>query len=65
MKNTEKEYFFTGDLTGGPDGFFSDQKFQNFGPFCWTLEWKMLINIMVLWNILRPMGIFYGQLVIL
>jgi hypothetical protein len=42
-----------------PDGFFSDQKFPLW-LFWRALEWKMLLNILVLWNILRPMGIFLG-----
>jgi hypothetical protein len=40
-----------------PDGFFSDQKYQ----FWRTLEWKLLLLILVIWIILRPLGIFYGN----
>jgi hypothetical protein len=42
---------------GLPDGFFSDQKYQ----FWRTLEWKLLLLILVIWIILRPLGIFYGN----
>jgi hypothetical protein len=49
--------------TGLPDGFFSDKKYQ-FGCTLWsTLEWKMLLYFLVIWIILRPLGIFYGHLV--
>jgi hypothetical protein len=47
---------------GLPDGFFSDQKFQ-FGDIWENLD--MLFYILVIWNILLRLGIFYGHLVIL
>jgi hypothetical protein len=28
------------------------------------MKWKMLVYYMAIWNILRPIGIFYGHLVI-
>jgi hypothetical protein len=34
----------------------------NLGKFCRALEWKMLFNFMVIWNILQSFGIFYGHL---
>jgi hypothetical protein len=37
----------------------------NLGKFCRALEWKMLVYFMVIWNILRSFGIFYGNLVML
>jgi hypothetical protein len=43
-----------------PDGFFSDQK----SKFWRTLEWKMLLHIMVISNIQVPLCIFYGHFVI-
>jgi hypothetical protein len=38
-------------------------KNSNFGIFWRILEWIMLLYIPVIWNILRPLGIFYGHLV--
>jgi hypothetical protein len=35
----------------------------NLGKFWRTLEWEMLVYFMVISNILRPLGIFYGHLV--
>jgi hypothetical protein len=41
-------------------------KHHNLGIFWRTLELKMWIYILVIWNILRPLGIFYyGHLIIL
>jgi hypothetical protein len=37
----------------------------NLGIFLRTLEWKMFIYLLVIWNILRTLGIFLGILVIL
>jgi hypothetical protein len=37
----------------------------NLGKFWTALEWKMLLYFMVIWNILRPFGIFYGHLLML
>jgi hypothetical protein len=34
----------------------------NLGKFWRALEWKMLVYVMVIWNILRSVGIFYGHL---
>jgi hypothetical protein len=50
---------------GLPDGFFSDHKSQ-FGLFCWTLEWKMLLYILAISNILLSLVIFleFGNFVI-
>jgi hypothetical protein len=47
-----------------PDGFFSDQK-SHFGYILEDLGMEMLLYILVVWNILQPLGIFYGKLVIL
>jgi hypothetical protein len=33
------------------------------GKFWRTLEWKMLVYFVTIWNILRPFGIIYGRLV--
>jgi hypothetical protein len=38
-------------------------KNTNLGIFCSSLEWKMLVNFMVIWKILKQFGIFYGRLV--
>jgi hypothetical protein len=38
-------------------------KNRHLGIFSWSLEWKILICIMVIWNILRPFSIFYVHLV--
>jgi hypothetical protein len=40
-------------------------KNPNWGIFWRTLEWKMLLYTLVIYNILRPLGIFYGHLIIL
>jgi hypothetical protein len=38
-------------------------KNPNYDKFWRSLEWKMLVHFMVIWNILRPyLGIFYGHL---
>jgi hypothetical protein len=39
-------------------------KNTNLGKFRRALEWRWLECFLVIWNILRPFGIFYGQLVI-
>jgi hypothetical protein len=36
-------------------------KNPNSGKFWRALEWKMLVYFMVVWNILRAFGIFYGH----
>jgi hypothetical protein len=43
----------------------SQTKNPNLGKFWRALEWKMLVYFMVICNILRPFGIFYGRLVII
>jgi hypothetical protein len=40
-------------------------KIQNLGKFWRALEWKMLVCIMVIWNILKAFDIYYGHLVML
>jgi hypothetical protein len=40
-------------------------KNPNLGKFWMALEWKMFVYFMVIWNILRPFGIPYGQEVML
>jgi hypothetical protein len=40
--------------------FLFRPKIPNLGTSWRTLEWKMLLYILVVWNILRPMGIFHG-----
>jgi hypothetical protein len=35
------------------------------GKFWRALEWKKLVNFMVIWNILRSFGEFYGRMVML
>jgi hypothetical protein len=40
-----------------PNGFFSDQKTPDLGTFWRTLAWIMLLYILVIWNILQPLGI--------
>jgi hypothetical protein len=37
----------------------------NLGKFWMAFEWKMMVYFMVIWNILRSFGIFYGHLVML
>jgi hypothetical protein len=49
---------------GLPDGFFSDQKSQ-FGYFLEDLGMENIVIILVIYNILLPLDIFYGHLVIL
>jgi hypothetical protein len=39
-------------------------KNPNLGKFWEDLEWERLVNSMSFWNILWPLGIFYGHLVI-
>jgi hypothetical protein len=38
-------------------------KDPNLGLFRGTLEWKMLLYILVIWTILLPLGVMYGTLV--
>jgi hypothetical protein len=38
-------------------------KTPNLGKFLRVLQWKMLVYFMDSWSILRPIGIFYGHLV--
>jgi hypothetical protein len=50
---------------GLPDGFFSDQK-PLFGYILEDLGMEnVVMYILVIWNILRPLSIFYGHLVML
>jgi hypothetical protein len=37
-------------------------KNRNLGKFWRALEWKVLVYIMTIWNILRPFGKTYGRL---
>jgi hypothetical protein len=37
-------------------------KNPNFGKIWRALQWKMLLNVMTIWNILGPFGIIYGIL---
>jgi hypothetical protein len=39
-------------------------KNPNMSRFWRAFEWRMLVCFLVIWNILRPFGIFYGQSVI-
>jgi hypothetical protein len=48
--------------TGLPEGLFSYQS-PNLGIFWRVCEWKMLVYFMMICNILRTHGIFYGCLV--
>jgi hypothetical protein len=53
----------------GPDqgcqmGYFQ-KKNINLGKFWRALEWKMLVDFMVICNILQPLGMFHGNLVML
>jgi hypothetical protein len=43
---------------GLPDGLFSNQN-PNLGKFWRSLDWKMLINFIAIWNILQIFGRFY------
>jgi hypothetical protein len=36
----------------------------NLGKFWRALEWKMLVYVMTIWNILCPFGIIYCRLVL-
>jgi hypothetical protein len=47
---------------GLPDGFFSNQNKNYWGNFWRSLDCKMLMYCMAIWNILRPFGIFCGHL---
>jgi hypothetical protein len=38
-------------------------KNPNLGKFWCPLQWKVLVNFMAIWSILRPFGIFGGYLV--
>jgi hypothetical protein len=38
-------------------------KNPHLGKFWRALEWKMMVYFMVIWNILRSVGIFYGHLI--
>jgi hypothetical protein len=38
-------------------------KNPNLGKFLRVLEWKLLVCSVVIWNILLPCGIFYGNMV--
>jgi hypothetical protein len=38
-------------------------KNANLGKFWRALDWKMLIYIMAIWNILQTFGVFYDHLV--
>jgi hypothetical protein len=40
-------------------------KIPNLGTFWRALEWKMLVYLLAIWNILTQFGIVYGHLVIL
>jgi hypothetical protein len=40
-------------------------KNTNLGMFWRALDWKMLVYFIIIWNILRSFGIFYGHLVML
>jgi hypothetical protein len=40
-------------------------KNPNWGKFWRALEWKILVYFMIIWNILRPIGVHYGPMVIL
>jgi hypothetical protein len=53
-----------GLASGLPDGIFSNQH-PNSGKFWSALEWEIMENFVVIWNILRPFGIFYDHLVML
>jgi hypothetical protein len=44
-----------------PDGLFPNT--PNLDIFLRALEWEILGYFMTIWNILRPFGIFYGNLV--
>jgi hypothetical protein len=50
-----------GSTSGLPDGLFSNQN-RNLGKFWRALEYKMLVYIMTIWNILWPYGIICGRL---
>jgi hypothetical protein len=43
--------------------FVFKTKNPNLGQFWKSLEWKMLLYFMIIWNILWPFGIMYGSLV--
>jgi hypothetical protein len=40
-----------------------ETKNPNFGKFWRVLQWKILVNFMTIWCILRPLEISYGYLV--
>jgi hypothetical protein len=43
--------------------FCFQTKNLNLGKFWRTLEWKMLVYFMAIWNIYRTLGILYDHLV--
>jgi hypothetical protein len=45
-----------------PDALFSNQK-PNLGKFWSALDWKMLIYVMAICDILRTLGILFDHLV--
>jgi hypothetical protein len=58
--------FNTGFLSTGDQGCqmvcFQTQN-PNLGKFWRVLQWKILVNFMTIWSILRPLEIFYCHLV--
>jgi hypothetical protein len=49
--------------TGLPDGIFFKTNIPLLGKFWRFLQWKMLVYFTVIWYILWPLGIAYGNLV--
>jgi hypothetical protein len=46
-----------GNQVGLPDVLFSSQKLTIWVNFWRVLKWKMLVNFMAIWSIVRPFGI--------
>jgi hypothetical protein len=63
----QRMYFVLSDADGRPDQGCQMVCFQtqnpNLGKFLRVLDWKILIYLMAIWNILWRFGIFYGHLV--
>jgi hypothetical protein len=43
--------------------FCFQTKNPNLGKFWRVLQWKILVDVMIIWSILLPMETFYGHLV--
>jgi hypothetical protein len=63
--NDKTENIFFRSLRQGSQMVYFRTKNPDLGKFWRALEWDRLAYSMAVWNILQPLGIFYGHLVIL